>query len=280
MPYLRGGLHRLDHRLRRCSTPARRRCRRCGTSARPPRRRSSPSSTSPGLICEAAEWPRSEQPSAARTPNPFSVKFSPTRVFAADAVVLAPDDVGAVSTPPCMMKSSTSQPRSLMRQRGDDGRALAPALAHGARRRCTRRRPPTPGTSSGMVRTRPKPGSRRSITSPNDDAVPFAVFARRADFEDLGHGHLPRIFRIELRWSRAPSSRCRLVVLEPSSSSLVIELGTDAGRQTIPALNHLVSDSSVGSTPPVGISLVHGHRAADRLGDELRAADRTSPGRS
>ena len=36
-------------------------------------------STSPGFICEAAVWPRSEQPTAARTPNPRSVKLRPLR---------------------------------------------------------------------------------------------------------------------------------------------------------------------------------------------------------
>ncbi len=37
-------------------------------------------SASSGVICEAAECPRSEQPSAGRTPKPFSVKLRPTRV--------------------------------------------------------------------------------------------------------------------------------------------------------------------------------------------------------
>ena len=56
-----------------------RRSRRCGTSAR----RASPKrwsqSTSPGRSCEAAVFPRSETPTAPRTPKPRSVKLSPLR---------------------------------------------------------------------------------------------------------------------------------------------------------------------------------------------------------
>ena len=88
--------------------------------------------TSPGLICEAAEWPRSEQPSAARMPKPFSVKFRPTRVLR-PRPSNSRQMIFEVSTPPCIMRSSTSQPRSLTGRAVTARGALAPALAHGAR---------------------------------------------------------------------------------------------------------------------------------------------------
>ena len=45
----------------------------------PARPKMSSQSTSPGFSWETAVCPRSEQPTAARTPKPRSVKFSPLR---------------------------------------------------------------------------------------------------------------------------------------------------------------------------------------------------------
>ena len=87
--------------------------------------------TSPGRICEAAEWPRSEQPSAARTPKPFSVKLRPTRVLRpspSNSRQITCDSVDAA-----LPHQVLDQPAEIVdRQRGDHGRALAPALAHRA----------------------------------------------------------------------------------------------------------------------------------------------------
>ena len=88
--------------------------------------------TSPGLICEAAEWPRSEQPSAGRMPKPFSVKLRPTRVLRPEAVEVAPDDVRHVDA--ALHDEVLDEPAEVvLRQRGDDGGALLPALPHRAR---------------------------------------------------------------------------------------------------------------------------------------------------
>ena len=65
-------------------------------------------------------------------PKPFSVKLRPTRVLR-PRPSNSRQMIFEVSTPPCIMRSSTSQPRSLLRQRGDGGGAFAPAFAHGAR---------------------------------------------------------------------------------------------------------------------------------------------------
>ena len=68
----------LDHvgsRLRE----RRRRCRRVWNQRTPSVPNRCSQSTSPGRSCEAAVLPRSETPSAPRTPNPRSVKLSPFR---------------------------------------------------------------------------------------------------------------------------------------------------------------------------------------------------------
>src|SRR5687767_13766260 len=121
--------------------------------------------TSPGFICEAAEWPRSEQPSAARMPKPFSVKLSPTRVLRprpSNSRQITCD----MSTPPCMIRSSTSQPRSLT---GNAVTAVERLPQHLRMARATLYSPPPSQTwKLRALRTRPKPGSKRSITSPKE----------------------------------------------------------------------------------------------------------------
>src|SRR6187399_2403336 len=121
--------------------------------------------TSPGLIWEAAEWPRSEQPSAARMPNPFSVKFKPTRVLR-PRPSKSRQMIFEVSTPPCIMRSSTSQPRSLM---GSAVTAVARLPQHLRMARATLYSPPPSHTwKLRALRTRPTPGSKRSMISPNE----------------------------------------------------------------------------------------------------------------
>src|SRR5581483_2408124 len=61
-------------RLRQCAEHTARVSQRTPSA---PKRRSQ--STSPGFSCDAAECPRSEHPTAPRTPNPRSVKLSPLR---------------------------------------------------------------------------------------------------------------------------------------------------------------------------------------------------------
>ena len=149
---------------------------------------------SPGLICDAAEWPRSEQPSAGRMPKPFSVKLRPTRVLRprpSKSRQITCD----MSTPPCMMRSSTSQPRSFF---GSAVTTAARLPQHLRIARATLYSPPPSHTwKLRELRTRPKPGSKRSITSPKDDAVPPGL-GDGLDLQDVvGHGvHLPRILRM------------------------------------------------------------------------------------
>ena len=136
--------------------------------------------TSPGLICEAAEWPRSEQPSAARMPKPFSVKLRPTRVLR-PRPSKSRQMMCEVSTPPCMMKSSTSQPRSFS---GSAVTTAARLPQHLRMARATLYSPPPSQTCElRALRTRPKPGSKRSMTSPKRDAVPSASRRRTGSSE-------------------------------------------------------------------------------------------------
>ena len=141
-----------------------RRCRPCGTSAPPPGRRCASQSTSPGFSCEAAVWPRSEQPTAARTPNPRSVKFRPLRT------VRPTPSYGRQRTwpgrrPPWKMRSSTSRPDRVVDEGGDDGGPQAEAALEAARHVVfAAALPGLEGTRSVWIRS--SPGSRRSITSP------------------------------------------------------------------------------------------------------------------
>src|SRR4051794_35453351 len=121
--------------------------------------------TSPGLICDAAECPRSLQPSAARMPKPFSVKLRPTRVLR-PRPSNSRQMIFDTSTPPCIIRSSTSQPRSLT---GRAVMAVARFPQHLRMARATLYSPPPSHTVKlRALRTRPKPGSKRSITSPNE----------------------------------------------------------------------------------------------------------------
>ena len=61
---------------------------------------------------EAAVWPRSDTPTAPRTPKPRSVKLSPLRTVR-PMPSYGTHRMSDVSTPPCRMKSSTSRPTSL-----------------------------------------------------------------------------------------------------------------------------------------------------------------------
>src|SRR5674476_744430 len=126
-----------------------------------------PQSTSPGLSCDAAVWPRSETPTAPRTPKPRSVKFSPLRTER-PIPSYGTHRMNEVSRPPVRMKSSTRRPLSLS----------ASAVTIAPRRPNARRRPratlysppPSQARNDLAVRIRPSPGSRRSITSPRDTA--------------------------------------------------------------------------------------------------------------
>src|SRR5215208_5018335 len=107
-------------------------------------------------------------------PKPFSVKFRPTRVFfprPSKSRQITCD----MSTPPCMMKSSTSHPRSFF------GSAVTTAdrfCQHFSIARATLYSPPPSHTwNERALRTRPKPGSKRSITSPNDTQSHFVSAA-------------------------------------------------------------------------------------------------------
>src|ERR1700712_4490120 len=149
--------------------------------------------TSPGRICDAAELARSEQPSAARIPKPFSVKFNPTRVLR-PMPSCSRQMTWLMSTPPCRMKSSTSQPRSL------SGSAVTTAARRPQHLRMARATlyspPPSHTVNWRALRTRPKPGSKRSITSPNDTQSHFVSAAERmfrtsvmrANLLDESHG--------------------------------------------------------------------------------------------
>src|SRR5258705_12778711 len=76
-----------------------------------------------------------------------------------------------MSTPPCMMKSSTSQPRSFF---GSAVTTAARFCQHFRMARATLYSPPPSHTwKERPLRTRPNPGSKRSITSPNDTQSHF-----------------------------------------------------------------------------------------------------------
>src|SRR4051794_32125638 len=157
--------------------------------------------TSPGLICDAAEWPRSEQPRAGRMPKPFSVKLRPTRVFR-PSPSKSRQITCDMSTPPCMMKSSSSQPRSFF---GIAVTTAARLPQHFRIARATLYSPPPSHTwKERALRTRPKPGSKRSMTSPKDmqshrvsaaDLIFNSVSDMRRDFFD------DRTEERELRWN-------------------------------------------------------------------------------
>src|SRR5204862_6750652 len=98
-------------------------------------------------------------------PNPFSVKFRPTRVLR-PSPSKSRQMTCDMSTPPWRMKSSTSHPRSFF---GSAVTTAARFCQHFRIARATLYSPPPSHTwNERALRTRPKPGSKRSITSPND----------------------------------------------------------------------------------------------------------------
>ena len=121
-------------------------------------------STSPGLSWEAADQPRSEQPTAARTPKPFSVKLSPTRA-ARPMPSKGTHLTCERSTPPCSMRSSSSRPISLSTM------AVTTVVRRPKQRRSPRTTlyspPPSHTWKERVVRMRPSPGSSRSMISPS-----------------------------------------------------------------------------------------------------------------
>src|SRR5205823_3612795 len=121
-------------------------------------------SKSPGLSWLAAVLPRSGIPTAPRTPKPRSVKLRPlrtTRPTPSNGTHLT----NSVSTPPCKMKSSMSRPTSL------SANAVQTAVLRPKQRRSPRATlyspPPSQTLNSRAQRTRPSPGSSRSMISPS-----------------------------------------------------------------------------------------------------------------
>ena len=93
------------------------------------------------------------------------MKFSPTRVFL-PRPSKSRQMQWLMSTPPCMMKSSTSQPRSFL---GSAVTTAARFCQHLRIARATLYSPPPSQTwKLRALRTRPKPGSKRSMISPKD----------------------------------------------------------------------------------------------------------------
>src|ERR1035441_1672276 len=120
--------------------------------------------TSPGASCEAADQPRSLQPTAPRRPYPRSVKFKPTR-----AVRPMPSKGAHLmcerSTPPCSIRSSSRRPASFSTI------AVTTVVRRPKQRRNPRTTlyspPPSQTRKLRAVRMRPSPGSSRSMTSPS-----------------------------------------------------------------------------------------------------------------
>ena len=75
-------------------------------------RRGAPSRRRSARSWLAAVWPRSETPTAPRTPNPRSVKLSPLRT-ARPIPSYGTQRMSEVSTPPVRIRSSSSRPTSL-----------------------------------------------------------------------------------------------------------------------------------------------------------------------
>ena len=124
-----------------------------------PRRRCPPLSA----VC-----PRSEVPFAPRIPKPFSVKLIPLRTsrpIPSCSIQL----INPVSTPPCRIKSSIRCPISL------SASALITAVFSPKHLRNPRATlyspPPSQALNCRAVRTRPSPGSRRSMISPRETSA-------------------------------------------------------------------------------------------------------------
>src|SRR5215471_5139636 len=120
-------------------------------------------STSPGRSCDAAVCPRSEQPSAARMPNPLSVKFRPLRTARPTPSYFTQRRCSRF-TPPCSMRSSTRRPTAL------SASAVTIVVSRPKQRRSPRATlyspPPSHARNRRVVETRMSPGSNRSMTSP------------------------------------------------------------------------------------------------------------------
>src|SRR6266542_685220 len=97
--------------------------------------------------------------------------------------------MNSVPTPPCKIKSSNNRPTSF------SANAVQTAVFKPKHRRSPRATlyspPPSQTLNSRALRTRPKPGSKRSITSPNDTTSHL-------------HSAAGRIFRISSAISFAP----------------------------------------------------------------------------
>src|ERR1017187_1168802 len=117
----------------------------------------------PGLSWLTAVCPRSEQPSAARTPKPRSVKFNPLRVVRPTPSYFVHTTCDW-STPPCNIRSSIRRPTGL------SASAVTTAVFNPKQRRKPRATlyspPPSHTRNWRAVATRTSPGSSRSITSP------------------------------------------------------------------------------------------------------------------
>ena len=138
-------------------------------------------STSPGLSLGGRRpWPRSEQPTAARTPKPFSVKLKPHARRAADAVERRP--LARARDP---RRPAASGPPAAGRCRCPRWRSPPWSACPKQRRRprATLYSPPPSHTwNVRVVRIRPSPGSSRSITSPSAAQSHFALLTRRLRF--------------------------------------------------------------------------------------------------
>ena len=145
----------------------------------PSRPKISSQSTSPGFSCETAVWPRSEQPSAARTPKPRSVKLRPLRTVAADAVVLHP--AHALLDAALQHQVLDEAADRVVGERRDDGGRQAEAAPQPARDVVLAAA--LPGLEVRVVCTRPSPGSSRSITSPSETSAQRQESAARSGSE-------------------------------------------------------------------------------------------------
>jgi hypothetical protein len=142
-------------------------------------------SIAPRRSRDAAVCPRSEQPRAARIPNPRSVKFSPLRTDR-PTPSYGTQETWDRSTPPWSIRSSSRRPIGL------SASAVTIAVRSPKHRRRPRATlyspPPSHARKLRAVEMRPSPGSRRSITSPSDTTSHRAWSTGRIASID----HLPR----------------------------------------------------------------------------------------
>jgi len=115
-------------------------------------------SISPARSCETAVWPRSEQPSAARTPKPRSVKFRPVAHGPSDPVVGHPTDVREVHAA-FEHEVLDETAYRIVRESGHDRRSHSEDSTRGRGLRCNSPPPSRPETC----------GSWRSVPRPDRD---------------------------------------------------------------------------------------------------------------